>query len=220
LFFLPAIDPFTHKNREMSESEIEERLSHYDIPTDLPLVVQVSRFDPWKDPEGVIQAFKLARQAVDCTLVLLGNVATDDPEGPEVYQKLLDQQEERLIILSVQDTALVNALQRRAAVVLQKSIREGFGLTVAEAMWKGAAVIGGDVGGIRYQIQDGVNGFLVSTVEEAAERIIAMLKDPDLRRRLGKEAKETVRKNFLLSSYLERYLDLFNSFETIYRLRL
>ncbi len=220
LFFLPAIDPFTHKNREMSDSEIEERLNHYDIPTDLPLVVQVSRFDPWKDPEGVIQAFKLARQAVDCTLVLLGNVATDDPEGPEVYQKLLDQQEERVIILSVQDTALVNALQRRAAVVLQKSIREGFGLTVAEAMWKGAAVIGGDVGGIRYQIQDGVNGFLVSTVEEAAERIIILLKDPDLRRRLGKEARETVRKNFLLSSYLERYLDLFNSFETIYRLRL
>jgi len=220
LFFLPAIDPFTHKNREMSDSEIEERLSHYGIPTDLPLVVQVSRFDPWKDPEGVIQAFKLARQAVDCTLVLLGNVATDDPEGPEVYQKLLDQQEERLIILSVQDTALVNALQRRAAVVLQKSIREGFGLTVAEAMWKGAAVIGGDVGGIRYQIEDGVNGFLVSTVEEAADRIIAVLKDPDLRRRLGKEARETVRRNFLLSSYLERYLDLFNSFETIYRLRI
>ena len=219
LFFFPAIDPFTHKNREMSESEIEERLKHHNIPTDLPLVVQVSRFDRWKDPEGVIQAFQRARREVDCTLVMLGNVATDDPEGPEVYHSLLDQQEERLIILSVQDSALVNALQSRAAVVLQKSIREGFGLTVAEAMWKGAAVIGGNVGGIRYQIEDGVNGFLVSTVEEAADRIVTLLKDPDLRRRLGKQARKTVKEKFLLTTYLERYLDMFNSFETIYRLR-
>ena len=222
LFFLPAIDPFTHKNREMTEAEIEERLNHYNIPTDLPLVVQVSRFDRWKDPEGVIQAFKIARQEVDCTLVLLGNVATDDPEGAEVYQNLVDaqQEEERLIILSVQDTALVNALQRRAAVVLQKSIREGFGLTVTEAMWKGAAVIGGNAGGIRYQIEDGGNGFLVSTVEEAAARLLQLLRNPDLRRRLGEKARETVKEKFLLTSYLERYLDLFKSFETIYRLRL
>jgi trehalose synthase len=219
LFFLPAIDPFIVKNRDMSPEEIDERLDHYDIPTDLPLVVQVSRFDHWKDPEGVIEAFKLARREADCTLVLLGNVATDDPEGPEVYQKLLDQQEERLLILSVQDTALVNALQTRAAVVLQKSIREGFGLTVAEAMWKGSAVIGGNVGGIRYQIEDGVNGFLVSSVEEAATRIVTLLKDPDLRRTMGERARETVRQNFLLSAYLEKYLDMFNSFETIYRLR-
>ncbi len=219
LFFLPAIDPFIVKNREMSPEEIDERLDHYDIPTDLPLVVQVSRFDHWKDPEGVIEAFKLARREADCTLVLLGNVATDDPEGPEVYQKLLDQQEERLLILSVQDTALVNALQTRAAVVLQKSIREGFGLTVAEAMWKGTAVIGGNVGGIRYQIEDGVNGFLVSSVKEAAARMVRLIKDPDLRRTMGERARETVRQNFLLSAYLEKYLDMFNSFETIYRLR-
>lgn len=219
LFFFPGIDPFTTKNREMSDTEIEERLNHYGIPTDLPLVVQVSRFDRWKDPEGVIQAFRLAKREVDCTLVLLGNVATDDPEGPEVYQRLLEEQEERLVVLSVQDTALVNALQRRAAVVVQKSIREGFGLTVTEAMWKGAAVIGGKVGGIRHQIEDGVNGFLVSSVEEAAVRMVQVLKDPDLRRRLGEKARETVQEKFLLTSYLERYLDLFNSFETIYRLR-
>ena len=219
VFFFPAIDPFTTKNREMSETEIEERLSHYDIPTDLPLVVQISRFDPWKDPQGVIRAFKLARQEVDCTLVLLGNVATDDPEGAEVYHSLLDQREERIIIVSHQDTALVNALQRQAAVVLQKSIREGFGLTVAEAMWKGAPVIGGRVGGISHQIDDGVNGFLVSSVEEAAARIVQLLKDQSLRQALGQKAREKVRKNFLLPRYLEQYLDLFNSFETIYRLR-
>lgn len=218
LFFWPAIDPFSITNRELSEDEIDERLNHYDIPTDLPLVAQISRFDRWKDPEGVIQAFKLARKEVDCTLVLLGNVATDDPEGEEVYKSLLGCQEERMIILSRQDGALVNALQRRAAIVLQKSIREGFGLTVAEAMWKGTPVVGGNVGGIRYQIEDGVNGFLVSSIEEAAERIIQLIKDSGLRERLGEKAKETVRQQFLLTRYLEQYLDLLNSFETDFRL--
>ena len=219
LFFRPAIDPFSIKNHPLNETEIEERLEHYNIPTDLPLVVQVSRFDRWKDPQGVVEAFKIARQEVDCTLVLLGNVATDDPEGPAVYESLLESQEERLIILSVQDTALVNALQSRAAVVLQKSIREGFGLTVAEAMWKGTAVIGGNVGGIRYQIKDGVNGFLVNTIPEAAARIVQLLKDEDLRRRLGKAGRETVKQKFLLSRNLEQYLDLFGSFETNFTLK-
>jgi trehalose synthase len=219
VFFMPAIDPFSIKNHPMSEAEIDERLEHHNIPTDLPLVVQVSRFDIWKDPQGVVEAFKIARKEVDCTLVLLGNVATDDPEGPEVYESLLESQEERLIILSVQDTALVNALQSRAAVVLQKSLREGFGLTVAEAMWKGTPVIGGNVGGIRYQIEDGVNGFLVNTVEEAAARIVQLVKDEALRRRLGEAGRETVRKKFLLSRNLEQYLDLFNAFETNFTLK-
>ena len=219
VFFMPAIDPFSSLNREMSEGEIKERLHHHKIPTDLPLVVQISRFDRWKDPEGAIAAFKRARKEIDCTLVLLGNVATDDPEGPRVYESLLASREERIIILSHQDTALVNALQRTATVVLQKSLREGFGLTVAEAMWKGAAVIGGDVGGIRYQIQNGVNGFLVKSVEETAERIVQLLKDKKLRLRLGHKARETVTKHFLLTRYMEQYFDLFNSFETAYRLK-
>ncbi len=218
LFFMPAIDPFTITNRELSQKEVDERLNYYSIPTDLPLVVQVSRFDRWKDPEGVIQAFKLARKQVDCTLVLLGNVATDDPEGAEVYQALLDSRGERIIILSHQDGALVNALQRRAACVLQKSIREGFGLTVAEAMWKGAPVIGGNTGGIRYQIEDGVNGFLVSSIREAAGRIVQLVKDKELGVQLGKKARETVRQKFLLTRYLEQYLDLLNSFEADFRL--
>lgn len=219
LFFMPAIDPFSIKNHLLSEAEIEERLEHYNIPTDLPLVVQVSRFDTWKDPQGVVEAFQIARKEVDCTLVLLGNVATDDPEGPEIYESLLKCQEERIIILSVQDTALVNALQSRAAVVLQKSIREGFGLTVTEAMWKGTPVIGGNVGGIRYQIQDGVNGFLVNNVEEAAARIVQLVKDDDLRRRLGEAGRETVRQKFLLSRNLEQYLDLFSAFESNFTLK-
>jgi len=218
LFFMPAIDPFSITNRELSQKEIDERLNYYGIPTDLPLVVQISRFDHWKDPEGVIQAFKLAKKQVDCTLVLLGNVATDDPEGAEVYESLLDSREERIIILSRQDGALVNALQRRAACVLQKSIREGFGLTVAEAMWKGTPVIGGNTGGIRYQIEDGVNGFLVSSIQQAAERIVQLVKDKELRVQLGERARETVRQKFLLTRYLEQYLDLLNSFEADFKL--
>jgi trehalose synthase len=219
VFFMPAINPFSIKNRQLTEEEINERLEHYGVPTDLPLVVQVARFDRWKDPKGVIEAFKIARKKIDATLVLLGNVATDDPEGTDVYHSLLDSREDRILVLVAEDTAIVNALQSRAAVVLQKSIREGFGLTVTEAMWKGTAVIGGNVGGIRYQIKNGENGFLVSTVEEAAKRIVQLVKNEDLRRRLGQNAKESVRKQFLLTRLMEQYLDLFASFETVYRLK-
>ena len=193
---------------------MDECLARYHVPTDLPLVVQVSRFDPRKDPEGVIRAFKLARRKVDCTLVLLGNFATDDPEGEEVFEFLLKNQEERIIILSCGDDAnLVNTLQRRAPVILQKSIREGFGLTVTKAMWKGEPVIGGKAGEILSQIQDGVNGFLVSAIEEAAKRIVQLLSDKDLQVRLGQKARETVRQQFLLPRLLEQYIDLLNSFE-------
>jgi trehalose synthase len=207
---MPAIDPFTIKNRQLSDREIDERLAHYEIPTDLPLVVQISRFDPWKDPKGVVEAFKLARKQIDARLVLLGNFATDDPEGEEIFQSLCACRDERILILtSGDDTALVNALQTRAAVVLQKSLREGFGLTVAEAMWKGTPVIGGNVGGIRYQIDDGVNGFLISSIEETAKRIVQLVDDKELRDEMGHKAREIVRKNFLLTRYLEQYLDLF-----------
>ena len=219
VFFMPAIDPFSVKNRELDEAEIGDRLEHYGIPDDLPIVAQVSRFDRWKDPQGVIEAFRLARKEVDATLVLLGNVATDDPEGQQVFESLLDCKEERILILTAEDSALVNALQRRAAVVLQKSLREGFGLTVTEAMWKGAAVIGGDCGGIRRQIEDGVNGFRVASVEQAAQRMVQLLKDEALRRRLGEAARESVRANFLMSRLVEQYLDLFAAFEPRFSLR-
>ncbi len=217
-FIMPAINPFSSTNKEMSDAEIDERLAHYDIPSDWPLVVQVSRFDRWKDPQGVIEAFRIARKEVDCTLVLVGNVATDDPEGQEVFESLCDCAEERIRILSVQDSALVNALQRRAAVILQKSIREGFGLTVAEAMWKGTPVIGGKVGGIRHQIEDGVSGFLVEDIEQAAERIVRLVKDPRLRSQMGTCARETVRQRFLMSRLMENWMDLIGAFETNFRL--
>jgi trehalose synthase len=218
-FLMPAINPFSTTNKPLSEREMDDRLAHYDIPTDLPLVVQISRFDKWKDPQGVIEAFNIARKEVDCTLVLVGNVATDDPEGQEVFSAICKRAEERIRILSVQDSALVNTLQRRAAVVLQKSIREGFGLTVAEAMWKGTAVIGGNAGGIRQQIQDGVNGYLVNNVKEAGARIVELLKDARLRERLGRNARESVRRRFLMTRLMEDWLDLIGAFEVKFSLK-
>jgi trehalose synthase len=218
-YILPSLDPFSIKNRELSEAEMTDRLNYYKIPTDLPLVVQISRFDRWKDPEGVIQAFKIARKQVPCTLVMLGDIATDDPDGPKIFASLLDQREERIIILSQEDTALVNTLQRKAAVVLQKSIREGFGLSVAEAMWKGTPVIGGNTGGIRYQIKDRVNGFLVDTVNEAADRIVLLLGNRRLRDQMGAQAKESVLKRFLMIRGLEDLLDLFAAFRIHFTLQ-
>ncbi len=217
--FMPAINPFSIKNRRLEEEEISDRLDYYDIPSDLPIITQVSRFDRWKDPQGVIEAFKIAREKIDATLVLLGNIATDDPEGEQVYQSLLDSQEERIIILAKEDTALVNALQSRSAVVLQKSIREGFGMTVTEAMWKSTPVIGGNVGGIKHQIEDGVNGYLVSSIPQAAERIVTLIEDQQLREEMGQKARESVKENFLLIRLLEQYLDLLNNFETNYSYR-
>src|SRR5882757_6539514 len=162
---------------------------------------------------GVIEAFRKAREQVDCTFVLVGNNASDDPEGRKILETIESVADEGIIVLAVDDQTLVNALQRHAAVVLQKSTREGFGLTVAEAMWKGAAVIGGDVGGIRHQIKDGWNGFLVKTPDQAAARIVQILKDPDLRERIGARAKESVRQKFLMSRLLEDWLDLLIRYE-------
>ena len=218
LYFMPAMDPFSIKNKMLSEEEKQERLEYYNIPTDLPIITQISRFDKWKDPHGVIDAFKMARQEVDSTLVLLGNVATDDPEGEEMYKSLLDRQEDRIFILSKEDSALVNTLQCKADVVVQKSIREGFGLTVTEAMWKRAPVIAGKCGGIKYQIEDGENGFLVDSVEETADKMVKFLKSKKLRKEMGKKARESVKKNFLMIRLLEQYLDLFDSFKTNFKL--
>jgi trehalose synthase len=207
-FVMPAINPFSPKNCEMSEAQSRACLIQHRIPLDRPLVVQISRFDRFKDPIGVIEAFRKARKQIDCTLVLLGSPALDDPEAEVILETIRSSIDECIIVLSVDDAALVNALQRRAAVVLQKSTREGFGLTVTEAMWKGAAVIGGNVGGIKRQIRDGESGFLVDTIDQAADRIVQILKDPGLRQRLGARAKETVRENFLMSRLVEDWVDL------------
>jgi trehalose synthase len=207
-FIMPAIDPFSSINREISRAESTQHLQRYCIPRDLPLVVQAGRFDKWKDPQGVIDAFRAATQRVAATLVLVGNTAADDPEGPAMYETLCTSAGERIMVIAADDPLLVNTLQRRAAVVLQKSLREGFGLTVSEAMWKGRAVIGGDVGGVRHQIVHGQTGYLVSDVDQAAAHIATLLLDPGLRRNVGRRARERVRRHFLLTRLLEEWIDL------------
>jgi trehalose synthase len=204
----PAINPFSSKNCELTSRQISKCLAYHRIPTDRPIVAQVSRFDRWKDPVGVIEAVRKARKQVDCTLVLLGNNAVDDPESDLILETIQSSVDESVIVVTVDDPVLVNALQREAAVVLQKSTREGFGLTVTEAMWKGASVVGGNVGGIRQQITDGKNGFLVNSVEEAADRIVQLLKNQTLREQFGARAKEAVRQNYLLSHLVEDWIDL------------
>ncbi len=210
---LPAIDPLKPKSRELSAAEIEERLGSYGIPTDLPIVTQISRFDRWKDPHGVVDAFELARREVDCTLVMLGNRPADDPEKNEIYDDLIERQHDRMMVVDGTDQLLVAALQQHAAVVLQKSLREGFGLTVSEALWMGTPVIGGNAGGIPQQIDHGTNGYLVDSVDEAAQRIVELVADPDHAAEMGRAGRRKVRDRFLITRLLEDHLDLLSGFE-------
>lgn len=210
-----AIDPLSRKNCDLSEEEIEECFKEFGIPTDKPLLVQISRFDKWKDPLGVLEVFESVRKEIDCRLVLCGSMASDDPEGQEVYRAVHDQAQEHLatgdvLLVTQQSSTLVNALQRKAAVVIQKSIREGFGLTVSEALWKGTPVLASNVGGIPLQIEDGVSGYLLEPddVEGFVEKAIFLLRNPDMRSAMGTKGKEHVRNNFLLTALIERDLDL------------
>ncbi len=214
----PAIDPLTDKNKELSEETIKKVLAEFNIPTDKPLITQVSRFDKWKDPLGVVEVFERVKEKVDARLVLIGSMAADDPEGWEIYRQVEREVEahedikDDIILITVENNILVNALQRVSSVVLQKSIREGFGLTVSEAMWKGTPVVASNVGGIPTQVIDGETGFLVDPLDynSAAEKVITLLKDRKLAEEMGKKGKEHVRKNFLITRLLMDYLDLFN----------
>jgi len=211
----PAIDPLTAKNKELSDRDISKYLKKFGIKTDKPIISQISRFDKWKDPEGVISIYKRVRDKVDCRLVMSGGVATDDPEGPKIYERLHQKGGELIdkgdvVLIIPENDIFVNALQRKSAVVIQKSIREGFCLAVTEALWKGTPVVASNVGGIPLQIKDGENGFLVQPrdVKGFAERTIRLLKNPDLAKKMGEEATETVRKKFLITRLLIDYLDL------------
>lgn len=214
----PAIDPLSLKNMEISEKDISKYLRKFGVITDKPLITQISRFDKWKDPTGVIEVFKLVKEKVDCRLVLCGNIATDDPEGQEIYERTKGKAKgliERGDIILVTDPAssnfmFVNALQRVSSVMVQKSIREGFGLTVTEALWKGTPVVASNVGGIPLQVIDGKTGFLLQPrdTQGFAERIIEILRNSDLACEMGKSAREHVRKNFLVTRLLADHLDL------------
>lgn len=214
----PAIDPLSSKNMPLSDKDISKYLRKFNVSTDKPLIAQISRFDKWKDPGGVIKVFKLVKEKVDCRLVLCGNIATDDPEGVRMYERV-EREAKRLTetgdIILVTDPAasnfiFVNALQRISSVIIQKSIKEGFGLVVTEALWKGTPVVASNVGGIPLQIIDGENGFLLDPHDNQgfADRIITILHDPDLSREMGKRGREHVRKNFLITRLLMDYLDL------------
>jgi trehalose synthase len=219
--FPPAIDAFTAKNQRLSLKLARALVAEMGIDLARPFITQVSRFDPWKDPWGVIDAYRLVKADVpDLQLVLAGALmAQDDPEGAAVLEDVrryagIDPDihilaDAELTTDRVTNALNVNALQRLSTVILQKSLREGFGLTVSEAMWKGTAVIGGDSGGIRIQIRDGETGFLVGDVRTCAERLLHLLTHPEDARRMGARARESVRERFLMPRLLADYLSLF-----------
>jgi trehalose synthase len=213
----PSIDPLSDKNRDLTESEIRETVQRLNVPLDKPIILQVSRFDRFKDPLGVLQAYRSIKKYNDCILVLAGSPATDDPEGEavlkEVREQAADDSDIYILLLPPYSDRDINALQRIAAVVFQKSIREGFGLTVSEAMWKGKAVVAGAAGGIPVQITHGVNGFLVNSVEGAAFRARQLLNNPEMVKKMGENAREYVRKNFLITRQTRDYLSAWYSIE-------
>ncbi len=214
----PAIDPFTPKNCDLNDSVIPRTLKRFNIPTDKPLITQISRFDKWKDPLGVLKVFKAVKERVDCRLILCGNMASDDPEGLEIYEKVKADAQQLMrtldvILITVENNLLVNVLQRISNVIIQKSLKEGFGLTITEALWKGKPVVASNIGGIPLQIEDGVNGFLLepNDTKGFADIITDILKKPEIGEEMGKKGREVVRNRFLVTRLLSDYLDLVHS---------
>jgi len=206
----PSIDPLADKNKDLEQSFIDSILEKYALDPDRPIITQISRYDRLKDPVGVIQAYKIVKKRYDVQLVLAGGGASDDPEGAAVLQEVQemggDDPDVKILLLPAYSDKEINALQRASTVVLQKSIKEGFGLTVTEAMWKRKPVIGGATGGIRKQIIDGVTGYLVHSVEGTARRIIDILNDPEHAEIIAGNGFEHVRNNFLLTRHLKDYM--------------
>lgn len=209
----PSIDPLSEKNIDLTGQEIESVYADFQLDPARPLLVQVSRFDRFKDPVGVIHAYKLVKRFIpSIQLVLAGGSATDDPEGElvlkEVRRAAADDKDIHVLLLPPDSHRIINALQRAAQIVLQKSIKEGFGLTVTEALWKGRPVVGGDTGGIRLQVINFVTGFRVNTPEGTALRVRYLLSQPEKMEEMGARAREFVRENFLLTRHLREYLTL------------
>jgi len=217
--FPPAIDPLNPKNMAFSSEDAVYICGQFGIDVDRPLLCQVSRFDPWKDPLGVIDAYRIVKEQLpDVQLALVGSMATDDPEGWDYFNGTVahaDGDPDIHILNNLNNVGAieVNAFQSHCDVVIQKSTREGFGLTVTEAIWKARPLVGGAVGGIPLQVSDGESGFLVSTVEECAQRCLEILQDPGLGKRLGRAGKETVRSRFLTPRLLRDWLELFEKLE-------
>jgi trehalose synthase len=213
----PSIDPLSEKNMDLTDEEVREVSERLDIPTERPILLQVSRFDRFKDPIGVINAYKMVKKYNDCILVMAGSPATDDPEGEAVLNEVRDYAADdpdiKILLLPPFSDKDINALQRMATVVMQKSLKEGFGLTVSEAMWKGKPVIGGAVGGIPLQILHGITGFLVHSVDGTAFRIRQYLNNPEMAKRMGEAGREYVRNRFLLTRQIRDYLAVWYAIE-------
>jgi len=220
----PAIDPLSPKNLPLSEKTIEKHLTKFDIDRKKPTISQISRFDKWKDPTGVIKIFEMVREKTDCQLVLVGSMAPDDPEAQKILaetketaKKSKHSKDIKIIVAGKSrlpdNDVLVNAVQTASDVVIQKSLKEGFGLTISEALYKETAVVASNVGGIPLQVIDGVNGFLhePKDLKAFSNSILRLLKDEKLRKEFGINGKKHVKENFLITRLLSNYLELFNN---------
>jgi len=214
LIMPPSIDPLNTKNFPMTNRSMINILKKHGVTLHKPIISQISRFDKWKDPVGVIEVFKKVKKQFDCQLVLLGNLSIDDPEAPAILKevrKKANHDKDITILLNVEDNdRMVNALQSVSEVVLQKSLREGFALTVSEAMWKGTPVVASRVGGIPLQVKDGVTGFLINNISQASEACLKILTNKKRRNRMGRAAKKHIKNNFLITRHILDYLRLFD----------
>ncbi len=220
----PSIDPLSDKNRELPPETIDAVLAKYGIPRDKPIITQVSRFDYLKDPVGVIEAFEMVRKSIDCRLVYAGGTATDDPESDkvlaEVREKAGKNPDIHILLVPPESDIDINALQRASTIVVQKSISEGFGLTVSEALWKGKPVVASAVGGITLQVKNKITGLVTHGIPGTAYALKQLLSNPAYAQRLGENGREHVRRNFLITRHLKDYmllfLTLFNPGDVIY----
>lgn len=214
----PAIDPLSLKNRPVQQKTIKKYLSKNGIDLKKPIISQISRYDKWKDPEGVIRIFDRVKKEVDCQLVLLGNMATDDPEGINIYTKTVkkvgDREDVKILANVSANDLVVNCLQRESAVIIQRSLKEGFGLTVSEALYKETPVVASGIGGIPLQVIHGENGFLhePNDINGFTESIVKLLKNNELRKEMGESGKEHIKKNFLITRLMLDWLDLFEKY--------
>ncbi len=208
----PSIDPLSDKNKELPQEKIDAVLTKYEIVADKPIILQISRFDRLKDPVGVIDAYRRVKKYTDCQLILAGGTAADDPEGLQVLDEVRERAKEDAdihVLLLPQDDIEVNALQRAATVIVQKSLKEGFGLTVAEGLWKAKPVVASNVGGIPLQIKHKYSGLLCHSIEGAAFAIKQVLNSPEYAKKLGENGREHIKNNFLITRHLRDYMLVF-----------
>ncbi len=211
----PSIDPLSDKNKELLQETVDSVMDKYKVPRDKPIITQISRFDYLKDPVGVIQAFELVKRNIDCRLVLAGGTATDDPESDKVLAEVQERasgiRDIHVLLVPPGSDIEINALQTASTVIVQKSLKEGFGLTVSEALWKAKPVVASAVGGIPLQVKNKYTGLLSHGIEGTAYALRQLLTNPDYAKWLGQNGKEHIRKNFLITRHMSEYLLLFLS---------